>query len=112
MKNQRSVGGVNGPQFIRFVSESDITRGKQLNTAAGELLVISYDWQMRADVDVNRQLAFPQHISVTNRRPDIVLWSQTKIKKISLVLIELTAPYEEKVDKAHERKTQKLVEHC
>ena len=81
---------VKGPQFISFVRETEATRGKQLKSAAGGILATCNDWQMRADV--NRQLAFPQHIAITNLRPDIVLWSQTKK---TVVLIELTVPYEE-----------------
>ena len=110
MRNQRSVGVVKGPQFISFVIEAEATRGKQLKSTAGGTLATCNDWQMRADV--NRQLAFPQHIAITNLRPDIVLWSQTKKK---VVLIELTVPYEERVDEAHERKRlkyQELVEQC
>ena len=61
------------PQFISFVREAETTRGKQLKTAAGGILATSNDWQMQADV--NRKLAFPQHIANTNLRPDIVLWS-------------------------------------
>ena len=97
MRNQRSVGAVKGPQFISFVREAEATRGKQLKSAAGGILATCNDWQMRADV--NRQLAFPQHIAITNLRPCIV---QRKV-----VLIELTVPYEERVDEAHERKRLK-----
>ena len=62
--------------------------------------------------DVNRQLASPQYIAITNLRPDIVLWSQTKRTEVS---IELTGPYEERVDEAHELKGlkyQEMVEQC
>ena len=75
LRNKRNVGAVKGPQFISFVREAEATRGKQLKSAAGGILATCNDWQMRADV--NRQLAFPQHIAITNLRPDIVLWSQT-----------------------------------
>ena len=65
---------------------------------------------MRADV--SRQLSFPQHIATTNLRPDIVLWSQTVT---TVLLIELTAPHEDRIDETHERKRlnyQELVEQC
>ena len=84
--------------------------GKQLKAAQGGILAISNDCQMWADV--NRQLAFPQHIAITNLRPDIMLWSQTKTM---VVLIALTVPYAERVYEAHERKQLKfqvLVEQC
>ena len=76
MRNERLVGGANGPQFIRFVRESEVKCGRPSKTAAGGRLAIINDWQMQ--VDVNRQLAFPKHTIFTNLRPDIVLWSQTK----------------------------------
>ena len=81
-----------------------------MKTAEEGILATGNDWQMRADV--NRQQAFRQHIAITNLRPDIVLWSQTKK---TVVLIELTVPYQERVDEAHERKQfkyQELVEQC
>ena len=105
MRNQRSAGVVKGSQFISFVREAEASRGKQLKTAAGGILAKSNDWQML--IDVNRQLAFPLHIAITNLRQDIVLWSQTKH---TVVLIELTVPYEERVDEAHERKRLKYQE--
>ena len=76
MRNQRIVVSVKGQQFISFVREAEATRANQLKTAAGGILAANYDWQMRTDV--NRQLASPQDIAITDLRPDIVLWSQAK----------------------------------
>ena len=86
MRNQQSVGDVTGSQFISFVREAEATRGTQLKSAAGGILPTGNDWQMRAD----EKQVFPQHIAITNLRPYIVLWSQTKR---TVVLIELTVPY-------------------
>ena len=60
LRNQRSVCGVKGPQFISFVREVEVTSGKQ---AAGGILATSNDWQMYQDV--NRHLTFPKHIAIT-----------------------------------------------
>ncbi len=55
-------------------------------------------------VDLGRQLKFPEEIVVTSLRPDIVLWSQATMQ---VALIELTVPWEERIEEAHERKLGK-----
>ena len=58
------------------------------------------------------QLGFLHNIAITNLLPNPVLWPQTKK---TVVLIELTVPYEEREDEAHKRKRlkyQELVETC
>ena len=62
-------------------------------------------------VDVGRRLQFPEVVQTT-LRPDIVLWS-TKDQKI--ILVELTVPWEEGCEVAHERKAlkyQPLIQDC
>ncbi|KAK0136881.1 hypothetical protein N1851_026903 [Merluccius polli] len=55
-------------------------------------------------LDLRKQLKFQEEISHTSLRPDIVLWSKgTK----QVVLIELTVPWEERMEEAHERKLKK-----
>ncbi len=57
---------------------------------------------MRADL--KKQLKFPEEIAHTSFRPDIVLWSRgTK----QLLLMELTVPWEERKEEAHEHKLNK-----
>ena len=51
-------------------------------------------------VDLGRQLKFPEEIAITSLRPDIVLWSQST-KQVAL--IELTVPWEERIEEVHER---------
>ena len=66
-------------------------------------------WEMR--VDLGRRLQFPEVVQTT-LRPDIVLWS-TKDQKI--ILVELTVPWEEGCEVAHERKAgkyQQLAQDC
>lgn len=58
-------------------------------------------------VNLKKQLRFPEEITLTSLRPDIVLWSRdTK----QVILIELTVPWEERVDEAHEYKRAKYQE--
>ena len=55
---------------------------------------------------------FPPDISVTNLRPDMIIWSE---KKKSVIIVELTVPWETATDEAHERKLLKydeLVSQC
>ena len=88
-----------GPRFIHFVKagESAATGGRSKG-----VLATANDWEMRADL--KKQLKFPEEIAHTSLRPDIVLWSKgTK----QVVLIELTVPWEERMEEAYERKLKK-----
>ncbi|KAI7802934.1 polyprotein, partial [Triplophysa rosa] len=72
-----------------------------------------YTWrhdQMKADL--GKQLRFPEHIVETTLRPDIVLFSDARKQ---VVLLELTVPWEVRMEEANERKRAKyadLVEKC
>ena len=57
------------------------------------------DWEMH--VDLGGKLVIPQEIASTNLRPDIVLWSRSRMR---VYFIELTVPWEELVAEAYERK--------
>ena len=75
-----------------------------------KLLTPGAAWKM--EVDLGRQLHFPQEICSTTLRPDAVLWSAA-VK--SATLIELTVPWEEGLEAAYERKKAKyadLVAEC
>jgi len=50
------------------------------------------DWEMQ--VDLGRKLVVPQEIASTNRRPDIVLWSRSRMR---VYFIELTVSWEDLV---------------
>ncbi|KAI8522143.1 hypothetical protein Bbelb_018970 [Branchiostoma belcheri] len=66
----------------------------------------------RQQVDLDRKLTFPEEVVATNLRPDMVLWSK-QAKKVTM--IELTVPWEKRVEEAHERKAlkyQDLVQSC
>ena len=57
------------------------------------------DWVLL--VDLKRQLRYPEDIVPTNLRPNIVIFS--KESKVC-VIMELTVPWEERIEEAHERK--------
>ncbi len=74
------------------------------------ILAAASDWKLL--VDLESQMVFPREITVTNMRPDIVIWSMTTK---TTVLGELTVPWEENVGVANEFKKDKyvdLVEQC
>ncbi|XP_061778568.1 uncharacterized protein LOC133569990 [Nerophis ophidion] len=89
----------NGPRFIHFIRAGESAAAGGRNKG---ILATASDWEMR--VDLKKQLKFPEEIAHTTLRPDIVLWSKgTK----QVVLIELTVPWEERIEEAYERKLKK-----
>ena len=89
--NQQSVTA-KGP-IIQFLKE-----GNKKNPNM-KLLNGASDWKV--SVDHKTSLQFPVHIIQKEKRPDIVAWSDSKK---SVLLIELTVPWEENREKAHEQK--------
>ena len=90
--------------FISFVeagsqsrSYSSKPRSSKLSSAVG--------WQVRFDLDGKG--GFPEEISVTALRPDIIIWSETGKE---VILWELTVPWEDNIDETHERKQTKYTE--
>lgn len=74
------------------------------------ILTSAKDWQML--VDLERQLQFPSHIALTTLRPDVVLVSESTRQ---VVMLELTVPWEDRLEEAFERKLSKyaaLVSDC
>ena len=59
------------------------------------------DWHVATDLKHN--FIFPTEITLTTKRPDIVIWS---VKAKEIFVIELTVPYEENFDWAHQRKLE------
>ena len=57
-------------------------------------------------VDLRKKLVFPDVVQ-TSLRPDIVLWSEVSRK---IIMIELTVPWEDACEEAHERKSAKYAE--
>ena len=74
------------------------------------LLVAARDWELL--VDLKGQLKFPPFVATTMLRPDVLLLSRATKR---VVLIELTVPWEERIEEAHERKKAKyqpLLDEC
>ena len=93
------------PEYIKFVREGQTGKGGKDTS----LLQQARHWEMQ--VDLKQKLAFPDIVQ-TRLHPDIVIWSRT-LKM--MILVELTVPWEERTDEAHERKRskyQELAEMC
>ena len=84
--------------MIQFLKEGECPVKKQKNPNM-KLLNGASDWKVSADLKTSLQ--FPVHILQTEKRPDIVAWSDSKK---SVLLRELTVPWEENRKGAHERK--------
>ncbi|XP_019617765.1 PREDICTED: uncharacterized protein LOC109465064 [Branchiostoma belcheri] len=95
-----------GLQFISFVKEG--WKGKSKEKKERErigIIASASDWSLHADL--GKQLAFPADIIDTNLRPDLILFSR---KTTQVVLIELTVPWEDRMEEANERKRMKYQE--
>lgn len=99
IKHQQPTG-----QSITFIRAGE--KPQQLRSQAGGLLATARDWQLKV-LDLGRQLKFPENIAVTTLRPDMVLVSETTRQ---VVLLELTVPWEERMEEAFERKRAKYEE--
>lgn len=87
-------------QRIQFVKQEAKNHGS--NTEQLSLLFPGGEWNMSVDLD--RQLRFPQVITTTIHHADIVLWS---VPMRSVIMVELTVPWEEGIDAAFERKKER-----
>ncbi|RXN07453.1 reverse transcriptase [Labeo rohita] len=93
---------------IPFIKAGEKPQGRPQLTAG--LLHKASDWQLQ--VDLGKQLRFPQHIVITSLRPDMIITSEVSKE---LIMLELTVPWEERIEEANERKRpkyQELVEEC
>ena len=89
---------INTIPFVRSGEKPKKTTRGSRTTVLGQ----STDWEVRCDLKT--QLVFPVEVAITNQRPDMVVWSREGKK---VVLIELTCPWEENAEEAHERKLLK-----
>nr|XP_061841396.1 uncharacterized protein LOC133622576 [Nerophis lumbriciformis] len=93
---------------ISFIKAGERPRARP-KTITG-LLHTAPDWQLH--VDLGKQLRFPQHIVKTSLRPDMIIISEASKH---LIMLELTVPWEERIEEANEKKRakyQELVEDC
>ena len=104
-RNKQQQQGRRNIAFVR-AGEQPQPQPKQ---AAG-FLTSAVDWDLQ--VDLGKQLKFPEHVTATSLRPDIVLSS---VASRQVLLLELTVPWEDRMVEANERKRskyQELVELC
>ena len=95
---------------ILFVKKGNISKLALKYMRQPSLLEGCTDWHVATHLKHN--FIFPTELALTTKRPDIVFWS-VKAKKV--FVIELTVPYEENSDWAHQRKLEKyddLREQC
>ncbi|XP_078587744.1 uncharacterized protein LOC144868686 [Branchiostoma floridae x Branchiostoma japonicum] len=99
-RKKRHVEAKRAP-VMAFVREGEKSRRPATERAASSILQKARAWELK--VDLGRRLHFPSVVQ-TNLRPDAVLWSEEGKK---IILIELTVPWEERCEEAHERKASK-----
>ena len=92
------------PKGIAFVKTGERVKPVRANITSS-VLSTAQDWELI--VDVGKQLQIPHEIVITNMRPDIVLFSR---KQKTVCILELTVPWETRIDEAHERKRLKYVD--
>ncbi|XP_069103824.1 uncharacterized protein [Argopecten irradians] len=88
-----------GPKFVTFLKSGTRATG---SVEAGGILATARDWEMRADI--HQKIGFPAEVASTPLRPNVVLWSRSSKQ---VVLVELTVPWEDRMEEANERKQQK-----
>ena len=88
--------------FIKFVKKG--TKVKQKKTPHVGTLHRSVDWILKADSD--KKCNFPLHIAYTELQPDITIYANSAKK---VLLIELTCPCEENMEKWHDHKINKYL---
>ncbi|XP_049324773.1 uncharacterized protein LOC125789951 [Astyanax mexicanus] len=99
---------IHSQRSVSFVKAGEKPRAQQ--TSPASLISSASDWEMR--VDLGRQLKFPEYVTSTSLRPDLVL---TSLSSKQVLLLELTVPWEDRMEEANERKRlkyQELVEEC
>ncbi len=108
MAKNNSSKQQHGKRTIAFVRAGE--QSQSLPKPAAGLLTSAVDWDLR--VDLGKQLKFPDHVTTTSLRPDIVLSS---VSSRQVLLLELKVPWEDRIEEANERKQskyQELVEQC
>ena len=100
-KNHNNQPRREGKNIIQFVKAGEKSAPTQ-KSLLGSYLDGAIDWKLMTDLDGN--LRFPIQVADTNKRPDMLLVSEST-KRIGL--IELTVPSEERVEVSGELKKAK-----
>ena len=93
-----------GPKFINFIKRGGESSKNTYSKARG-ILATANDWEMQADVW--GKTTFPREVITTSLRPHIVLL--TRISR-QVILVELTLPWETRLEVAYEKKLAKYQE--
>ncbi|KAK0145573.1 hypothetical protein N1851_015527 [Merluccius polli] len=89
---------------INFVRQGGQPRSTKARCKTGSLIT-GAGWELK--VDLGQQMAVPSHIVSTRLRPDLLLWSD---REKAVFLVELTIPWEDRVEEANELKRAKYTE--
>ena len=101
-KVDNTVPLITGREPVVFVGRGQRVRKKKKKVHHG-IIDVSKDWIIQTDLR-RKQVQFPPHIITTAERPDLVLYSDSK--KV-LVILELTSPAEDNIEKWREVKKTK-----
>ena len=74
------------------------------NAGSANLLGSTRDRIVAADLPGEWRENYPDIVKETGQRPDIVVWSESDPR---LILIELTVPYESRIEEQHQYKLRK-----
>ena len=96
---KKEVREVCKDSIINFLKEGEQRKASSKKYNKSGILHEAKDWVM--EVDVDQQLRFPEAISISTQRPDIVIYS-LKLRKV--ILIQLTCPAEENIEERHSEK--------
>ena len=88
--------------YVCIVKEGNILKIAHENMRKPSLLEGCMDWHVTTDLKHN--FIFPTEIALMTKRPNIVIWS-VKTKKV--FVFELTVPFEENFNWAHQHKLEK-----
>ena len=101
VREQCAVKGANVKKAnIQFLKAGETTGKARSTHPLTPLVSAQGSWEV--ECDLGKALVFPQHIVQTRLRPDMVLWSDTKK---TVLIVELTVPWESNMEWAYERKT-------
>ena len=93
--------GVPRIAFVKPGTKDNVPKKSKQQYVSG-LLHTASDWKLQ--VDSKERLVFPQEVVTTTLRPDIVItFSSTKC----IILVELTVPWEDRIEESHQIKGQK-----
>lgn len=90
-----------------FLRSGQTSRSKQTGVSLTTILDAANDWEMA--VDLPGQGSYPECIRISKMRPDIVIYSTTAAQ---LILVELTVPWESRLEEQHTFKLEKYRDLC